>query len=159
MAKDSTSNNAVRGPGRRLWAGLFRARFSGFVAADAAPVIYRFGVAAAGVATLAIIVWALRTSWLAGMAWGLILGPMLFVTLVVALRLVLEFMLAVFRMTHDLRALEARLGEVVRELREADQILGHVDYNVESVDRRIEAIQNEIPRLTFWRKAGDKKPR
>ena len=159
MADDSDSKARATGFKPRLIGALFDTRFSGFLAADMVPVIYRFGIGVAALATVAVIVWAALLSWIAGAIWLLLLGPAMFLTLVVGLRVMLEFVLAVFRINAELHAMESRLGEVVRELREADQILGRVDYNVESVDRRIHAIQQEFPRLAFWRKGADKKSR
>ena len=106
MADDSDSKARATGFKPRLIGALFDTRFSGFLAADMVPVIYRFGIGVAALATVAVIVWAALLSWIAGAIWLFLLGPAMFLTLVVGLRVMLEFVLAVFRINAELHAMD-----------------------------------------------------
>lgn len=156
---DESPNRPDREHGRgrvRLMRALFDTRFSGMLAAEMVPAIYRLGILVSALTAIACTLAAFRLSWLAGMAWALVLGPALFLAAVVTIRVLLEFVLAVFRMSSELRAVEHRLNEVVHELRRADATLHRVDDNVDALNRRITAIHEEFPRLAFWRRAPER---
>ncbi|WP_158583588.1 DUF4282 domain-containing protein [Salinisphaera sp. Q1T1-3] len=154
---DSSRDDTAGRPRGQLFRALFDTRFSTFITAEMVPAIYRFGIVVSALTALSSIALAFRFSWLAGVLWAVVLGPVLFIAMVVTMRVALEFVLSVFRMGDEMRAMEARLGEVVRELDRADQLLGRLDYNLDALQRRIGEIHEEIPRLAFWRRSGERK--
>lgn len=75
---------------------LFDLQFTTFLTTRMLPLVYGLGIGASGVFTLYLVFLRFRASLSEGLAW-LVLGPLLFFTLVTALRIALEFVLAVFR--------------------------------------------------------------
>jgi hypothetical protein len=117
-------------PVRRSWSQLIReflgdlfdVRFTTFMATRMMPGVYGFGIVLAGLFTTYLVVQRFRDSTWEGLAW-LLLGPLMFFGLVTALRITLEFVLAVFR----------------------------VAWYVESVASHTQVVANELPRFGFLR--------
>ena len=99
---------------------LFDFQFSTFLTTRMLPGVYGFGIVLAALFTLYVVVLRLRESTVEGLAW-LVIGPMMFFGLVTALRITLEFVLAVFR----------------------------VAWYVEQVASHTEVVSKEIPRFGF----------
>jgi hypothetical protein len=130
-----------QGPGWRavvaeFFRELFDLRFTTFMATRMLPVVYGFGIALAGLFSSYVVYQQFQDSTLQGLLW-LMLGPLMFFGLVTALRITLEFVLAVFR----------------------------VAWYVEEVARHTETVSQELPRFGFLRtllfgeKAGSAKPK
>lgn len=99
---------------------LFDFQFTTFMTTRMLPGVYGFGIALAALFSIYLVVVRFRASTLEGMAW-LVIGPLLFFGLVTALRITLEFVLAVFR----------------------------VAWYVEQVASHTEVVSKEIPRFGF----------
>lgn len=99
---------------------LFDFQFTTFLTTRMLPGIYGFGIVLAALFTSYVVVLRFRASTAEGMAW-LFIGPLLFVGLITALRITLEFVLAVFR----------------------------VAWYVEQVASHTEVVSKEIPRFGF----------
>lgn len=108
---------------------LFDVQFRNIIFTRMLPVVYGFGIVLAGLFSAYLVVQAFRTSLNEGFAW-LVLGPAVFLGLVTALRVTLEFALAVFRMA----------------------------WYVEQVANHTQVVSEELPKFTFLRTLlwGDK---
>ena len=107
---------------RGFFRELFDLQFRTFLTTRMMPGIYAFGISLAAVFTLYYMALRFRESATEGLLW-LLLGPILFVGLVTALRITLEFVLAVFRMA----------------------------WYVEQVATHTETVSQELPRFGFLR--------
>lgn len=107
---------------REFFADLFDIRFTTFMATRMLPGVYGFGIVLAALFTLYVVFLRFRESLLEGLVW-LVLGPLAFLGLVTALRITLEFVLAVFR----------------------------VAWYVEQVASHTETVSQELPRFGFLR--------
>lgn len=87
------------------------------------PVVYALGVAISGLFTGYLVYRGFRHSAWEGVAWLLLLGPAAFLGLVTALRIVLEFVLAVFR----------------------------ISWHIETVAGSTQELSHNMPRFGFWR--------
>jgi hypothetical protein len=99
---------------------LFDFQFSTFLTTRMLPGVYGFGIVLAALFTIYVVVLRWRESTVEGLAW-LVIGPLMFFGLVTALRITLEFVLAVFR----------------------------VAWYVEQVASHTEVVSKEIPRFGF----------
>jgi hypothetical protein len=99
---------------------LFDFQFSTFLTTRMLPGVYGFGIVLAALFTIYVVVLRFRESTVEGLAW-LVIGPLMFLGLVTALRITLEFVLAVFR----------------------------VAWYVEQVASHTEVVSKEIPRFGF----------
>jgi hypothetical protein len=107
---------------REFLADLFDLRFTVFMATRMLPGVYGFGIVLAGLFTTYLVILRFRESLAEGLVW-LVLGPLMFFGLVTALRITLEFVLAVFR----------------------------VAWYVEQVASHTETVSQELPRFGFLR--------
>ena len=107
---------------REFLADLFDLRFTTFMATRMLPGVYGFGIVLAALFTTYVVVQQFKDSTLDGLVW-LGLGPLMFLGLVTALRITLEFVLAVFR----------------------------VAWYVEQVASHTETVSQELPRFGFLR--------
>jgi hypothetical protein len=107
---------------REFLADLFDIRFGTFLTTRMLPGVYGLGIVLAALFTLYVAVQRFRESAMEGAAW-LLLGPLAFIGLVTALRITLEFVLAVFR----------------------------VAWYVEQVATHTETVSQELPRFGFLR--------
>jgi len=92
---------------------LFDVQFGTFLATRMLPGVYGFGILLAALFTSYLVFLRFRDSTWEGLAW-LVLGPLLFLGLVTALRIALEFVLAVFRVAWYVEQV-ARHTQVVSE--------------------------------------------
>lgn len=115
---------------RRFVAGLGDVQFRQLLTPRMLPTIYVLGIALSAMLTLYLIVHGFRDDWLTGLAWLLLLGPAVFLALVGALRIGLEFLLAIFRLVVHVE----RLDEVAH-----------------TIQGQTEEIAEDLPRIQFWR--------
>lgn len=87
------------------------------------PVVYALGIALAALFTGYLAYRGFRNSIWEGVVWLLLLGPAAFLGLVTALRIVLEFVLAVFR----------------------------IAWHIEHVAGSTQELSQNMPRFGFWR--------
>jgi len=105
---------------REFFRELFDFQFTTFLTTRMLPGVYGFGIVLAALFTGYVVVLRFRDSTVEGLAW-LAMGPLMFIGLVTALRITLEFVLAVFR----------------------------VAWYVEQVASHTEVVSKEIPRFGF----------
>ncbi len=94
------------------------------------PIIYGLAIGFAALLTVYWIVWGFGQSWGMGIAWLLVIGPALFVAVVTAIRVFLEFVMTVFRIALFLESLGGQ---------------------IESIAGQTEEIAEDLPRIQFWR--------
>ncbi|TAM11241.1 MAG: DUF4282 domain-containing protein [Nevskiaceae bacterium] len=109
--------------GRLFLANLFDVRMHSVVTVAALPILYALGMVIFAAGYVAVVVIGFHAGVLAGLFCLFIAGPVLFVAAVATLRMVLEFMLVIFR-------LSAQMDAVVQQTRE---------------------IAVDLPRLNFWK--------
>lgn len=119
---------------RQFLRELFDMQFTTFMATRMLPFVYGFGIVLAALFTAYLVFQSFRQSTIEGFAW-LAVGPLVFLGLVTALRITLEFVLAVFR----------------------------VAWYVEQVATHTQVVSEEIPRFgvlrtLLWGKGGPKPP-
>ena len=102
---------------------LFDLRFQTLIAVRMLPGIYGIGIAVAAMFTVYVVVLNFKDSTREGLVWALLLGPGMFIGLVTALRVVLEFLLAFFRTA----------------------------WYVEHVAMHAEEIRKDMPRFGWWK--------
>lgn len=114
---------------RDLLRSLFDFEMREIITTRMLPLIYRFAVLAmAAIVALGVVTAFVRSLWL-GLAW-LVLGPVVFMILVVIVRVFLEFVMAVFRMLVYIEILDRRTST----------IQGHT-----------EEVVQDLPRIQFWK--------
>ena len=94
---------------------LFDFQFSTFLTTRMLPGVYGFGIVLAALFTIYLGVLRFRESATEGFAW-LVIGPLLFFGLVTALRITLEFVLAVFRVAWYVEQVASHTQVVSEEL-------------------------------------------
>lgn len=102
---------------------LFDLEFKVFMATRMLPIVYVLGILLAALFIVYIVVQRFHESHFEGLLWAFLLGPAAFFGLVTALRITLEFVLAVFRMA----------------------------WYVEQVANHTQVVSEELPRFTFLR--------
>lgn len=114
---------------RDLLRSLFDFEMREIITTRMLPLIYRFAVLAmAAIVALGVVTAFVQSLWL-GLAW-LVLGPVVFLILVVIVRVFLEFVMAVFRMLVYIEILDRRTST----------IQGHT-----------EEVVQDLPRIQFWK--------
>lgn len=114
-----------------FFAGLFDFQFTTVVTTRMVPTIYTLGQLLSALATGYVIFWAFQQSLTSGFVWLLVLGPAMFLALIMMIRVLLEFVLTVFRIAFFLEALGGK---------------------VENIAGQTEEIHEALPRIRFWRK-------
>jgi hypothetical protein len=94
---------------------LFDFQFTTFLATRMLPGVYGFGILLAALFTVYVVVLRFRDSTAEGLAW-LVIGPLLFFGLVTALRITLEFVLAVFRVAWYVEQVATHTEVVSKEI-------------------------------------------
>src|SRR5690349_13563570 len=94
---------------------LFDLRFTTFMATRMLPGVYAFGIVLAALFTSYVVYQRFQDSRLEGLVW-LVLGPLMFFGLVTALRITLEFVLAVFRVAWYVVQVASHTETVSQEL-------------------------------------------
>lgn len=115
---------------RALLGGLFDLQFKTIITTQMMPLIYGLAVVLSALASLYCVAWAFGESWWMGLVWLTLVGPALFVALITAVRVVLEFVLTVFRISCYV---EAMAGQV------------------EGIAGQTEGISDSLPRIKFWK--------
>ena len=110
-------------PTRGFLRELFDLQFTTVLATRMMPGVYALGIALAGLFTLYLTYRGFRSSPWEGVAWVVLLGPAAFIGLVTALRITLEFVLALFR----------------------------VAWHVERVAGSTRELSHHMPRFGLWR--------
>lgn len=100
---------------REFLRDLFDLRFTTFMATRMLPGVYGFGIVLAALFTIYVVVQRFRESLWEGAAW-LVLGPLAFLGIVTALRITLEFVLAVFRMAWYVEHVAGKTEVIARDL-------------------------------------------
>jgi hypothetical protein len=108
---------------REFMRDLFDLQLRSSMAARMLPVVYLFGIALAALFVVYVVIGRFHESREQGLLWALLLGPAAFFGLVTALRITLEFVMAVFR----------------------------VAWYVEQVANHTQVVSEELPRFTFMR--------
>lgn len=94
---------------------LFDLRFTTFMATRMLPGVYGFGIVLALLFTSYVVYQRFQDSAIEGTVW-LVLGPLMFFGLVTALRITLEFVLAVFRVAWYVEQVASHTETVSKEL-------------------------------------------
>lgn len=136
MPENSAPNPSTGTPrGRRALAGgflrdLFDLQFSVELTTRMMPVVYGLGIALSALTSAYLTYRGFMNSAWEGLVWLILLGPAAFIGLVTALRITLEFVLAVFR------------------------IAGYIEHVAGSTQE----LSHNMPRFGFWRTLlyGDK---
>lgn len=76
------------------------------------------------------VAWGFRQSWWLGAVWLFVAGPALFLAVVTAVRVFLEFVMTVFRIAFFLESMGSQ---------------------VDSLAGQTEEIAEDLPRIQFWR--------
>ncbi|MBO9470022.1 DUF4282 domain-containing protein [Endozoicomonas sp. G2_2] len=124
----------MRTDGGSLLAGLFDRQFTTVITTQMVPTIYTLGQLLSGIATVYVIFWAFQQSLISGAVWLCLLGPAMFLALIVTIRVLLEFVLTVFRIAFFLEALGGQ---------------------IETIASQAEEIHEDLPRIRFWRRPRD----
>lgn len=127
----------MRSDSGSLLAGLFDRQFTTVITTQMVPTIYTMGMLLSAIATVYVIFWAFEQSLVSGLVWLCLLGPAMFLALIMTIRVLLEFVLTVFRIAFFLEALGGQ---------------------VESIAGQTEDINEDLPRIRFWNKSR-KSPR
>lgn len=121
---------------RTLLGGLFDLKFNTIITTQMMPLIYTLAVVLSALTAFYCIVWAFGESWWMGLAWLIVVGPALFVALITTVRVVLEFVLTVFKISCYVEALAGQ---------------------VEGIADQTEGIADGLPRIKFWQSHKPKK--
>ncbi|MBO9470027.1 DUF4282 domain-containing protein [Endozoicomonas sp. G2_2] len=120
----------MQNDGGSLLSGLRDLRFETVVTTQMVPTIYTLGLVFSALSTLYMIAWGFGQSLWIGSAWVVVLGPAMFLALAITIRVLLEFVLTVFRIAFFLEALGGR---------------------IDSIAGQTEEIAEDLPRIRFWR--------
>ena len=114
---------------RGLLRNLFDFEMREIVTTRMLPLIYRFAVMAmAALVVLGVVTAFIQSLWM-GLVW-LVFGPIVFLILVVAVRVLLEFVMAVFRMLVYIEILDRR---------------------TQTIEGHTEEVVQDLPRIQFWK--------
>ena len=100
---------------REFFRELFDFQFTTFLTTRMLPGVYGFGIVLAALFTVYFVVLRFRDSTNEGLVW-LAIGPLMFFGLVTALRITLEFVLAVFRVAWYVEQVASHTETVSQEL-------------------------------------------
>ena len=100
---------------REFFRELFDFQFTTFLTTRMLPGVYVFGIVLAAFFTSYVVYLRFQDSRLEGLVW-LVLGPLMFFGLVIALRITLEFVLAVFRVAWYVEQVASHTQVVSEEL-------------------------------------------
>jgi len=100
---------------REFMRELFDFQFTTFLTTRMLPGVYGFGIVLAALFTVYVVILRFRDSTAEGMAW-LVIGLLMFFGLVTALRITLEFVLAVFRVAWYVEQVASHTQVVSQEL-------------------------------------------
>lgn len=121
---------ALRIQAGELLAGLRDFDFREMLTPRVIPSLYLLAIGLAGVLSVYLVALGFRDSWLMGAAWLFVLGPTLFVTLVVAARITLELLVSIFHLALHVEEVTKAAGRI---------------------EGQTEDIRSDLPRIQFWR--------
>lgn len=136
--KTSNESDTLLANVRMLLAGLFDLQFKTIITTQMMPLIYSLSILLSALAALYGIIWAFGQSWWMGLIWLAVVGPALFVALITTVRVVLEFVLTVFRISCYVEAMGGQ---------------------VEGIAGQTEEIFGSLPRIRFWKTSTKDKPK
>lgn len=133
--------SADKGPGKVVPTGtreaglsfltqLFDLQMREIVTTRMLPIIYGLAIAGAALLSLYSILWGFSQSWVLGIGWLIVIGPALFLAVVTTVRVLLEFVMTVFRIACYM------------------EVLGN---QIEGISDQMEGIEEDLPRIQFWR--------
>lgn len=115
---------------REMVDGLCDFEFREMFTPRVVPSLYLLGIVLAALVTLYSVMHGFRESLALGLAWLFVFGPALFLALVVAVRIGLEFLVSIFH-------LALHVEQVTRA--------------AERIEGQTGEIHSELPRIRFWR--------
>lgn len=124
------SPNNLASNGKELMKELFDVQFSSIVTTRMLPVIYGLALVLAGVQAVYSVIWAFEQNMWMGFLWLVVIAPAVFLAVVTAVRVVLELVLAIFRLLVMMESLSGKM----------DTMAGQID-----------VIQDDLPRIQFWK--------
>lgn len=101
---------------RFFFANLFDLRMQAVVSMAILPVVYGLGIAIAAGGVITLIVLGFESSVGEGVFWLVLAGPTVFVAAVASLRIFLEFVLAIFRVSVQMDAIVEQTREIAVDL-------------------------------------------
>ena len=114
---------------RDLLVGLFDVRMRTVLSSRMLPLIYTFMLVLSAIGVLYLTLSAFERSLPDGLLWLLLMGPALFLAVVITTRVVLELVLAAFRIAVRVEQVQAT----------TENIAGSTE------------VFSDLPRITFWR--------
>lgn len=114
---------------RDLLVNLFDFEMREVVTTRMLPLIYRVAIVALAAASLLGVATAFAQSFWLGVIW-LVVGPVIFLALIVVVRVMLEFVMAVFRMLVYIEILDRRTS---------------------TIEGYTEEVVHDLPRIQFWK--------
>lgn len=114
---------------RDLLKNLFDVQMRNVITSRMMPLIYTFLLVLDAIGVIYLVVSALRSSLIDGLAWLLLLGPALFLAVMITTRVILELVMAAFRIAVRVEQVQVT----------AQNIAGSTE------------VFSELPRITFWR--------
>lgn len=120
----------IKSDGSTLLVNLFDIQLRTVVTTRMLPAIYLLALILAGLMALYSVVWAFDKGWITGVFWLLIGGPALFIALITSVRVLLEFVLTVFRIAVMMESLGGQ---------------------VDSMAGQIDELSEDLPRIQFWK--------
>jgi hypothetical protein len=112
-----------------LLKNLFDVQMRTVITSRMLPLIYAFLLVLDGIGVLYLILSALQRSLVDGVLWLLVVGPALFLAVMIATRVILELVMAAFRIAVRVEQVQIT----------AQNIAGSTE------------VFSELPRITFWR--------
>jgi len=129
----------MRSDSGNLLSGLLDMQFTSVVTTQMVPTIYTLGLVISALASIYCVGWAFGESLVMGVAWLVVVGPAMFIALTVTIRVLLEFVLTVFRIAFFLEALGGQ---------------------IDTIANQTEDLSEGLPRIRFWKprrkQSGDK---
>lgn len=103
---------------REFTQALFDIRFEQIITTQMLPAVYTLAIAAAGVGALYWAAIGFEKGWVTGVIRLLVLAPIAFVATVVAVRSVLEFFLAVFRIAAQMDTMAEEIARISGDMKD-----------------------------------------
>lgn len=114
---------------RDLLKNLFDVQMRNVITSRMMPLIYTFLLVLDAIGVIYLVVTALRVSLVDGLVWLVLLGPALFLAIMITTRVILELVMAAFRIAVRVEQVQVT----------AQNIAGSTE------------VFSELPRITFWR--------
>lgn len=121
---------SMREAARRFLGQLFDLQMREIITTRMLPIIYGLAIAGAALVAVYSTVWGFTQSLWAGLGWLLVAGPALFLAIVISVRVLLEFVLTLFRIARYMDVLGSQ---------------------IEGISDQMDSIDADLPRIQFWR--------